>query len=74
MIPVAIALALAIVGVAIFLCAKHLSDFEKRLREGHPWTKVTGWSGTSKGVWSWRFVGVLVILLSLLIALESQIR
>jgi hypothetical protein len=74
MFPVVIALALAISGVAILLCARHLSDFEKRLRERRPWTKVTGWSGTAKGVWCWRFVGVLVILLSLLVAVDSQIR
>jgi hypothetical protein len=61
---------LAIAGVAIILCAKPLSDFEKRLKERKPCTKITGWSGTQRGVWSWRLVGLLVILLSAFVAVE----
>lgn len=58
-----------IAGIAIILFARPLSNFEKHLRERQPWTKVTGWSGTQKGVWAWRFVGTLVILLGFYIAL-----
>jgi hypothetical protein len=65
-----IIVALAITGVTVFILAKHLSDFEKRLKDAHPRTKVTGWSGTEKGVLAWRCVGVLIVLLSVFIAWE----
>jgi hypothetical protein len=55
---------------AITMFAKPLSDFEEHLRERRPGTKVTGWSGTQKGVWAWRFVGTLVILLGFFIAFD----
>ena len=74
MLPLVGSVGLAIAGVAVFICAKRFSDFEKRLREAYPWTKVTGWSGTQKGVVAWRFVGVIVILLSLFFALDSQTK
>jgi len=66
--------ALAIAGIAVFVRAKHFSDFEKRLKDAYPKTKVTGWSGTQKGVVAWRCVGILIVLLSLLMALDPQTK
>jgi hypothetical protein len=53
---------LAIGGVIAFTLADKLSAFEKRLLDTHPWTRVTGWAGTRKGVLAWRGVGVLILL------------
>lgn len=48
---------LVAVGVCLIVFAKLLSDFERRLITRHPAATVTGWSGTRKGVFSWRIAG-----------------
>ena len=53
---------LVIAGAIAFASADKLSAFEKRLLDTHPWTRVTGWAGTRKGVLAWRGVGVLILL------------
>jgi hypothetical protein len=66
--------ALAIAGLTVFIFAKNLSDFEKRLKDAHPSTKVTGWSGTEKGVLAWRCVGVLIGSLEWFVCLGIDIE
>lgn len=53
---------LVIGGVVVFTAADKLSAFEKRLVDTRPWTRVTGWSGTRRGVLAWRVVGILILL------------
>jgi hypothetical protein len=62
---------LATAGIAVFVCAERFSDFENRLKIAYPSTKVTGWSGTKKGVLAWRFIGILVIFVALFFALSA---
>ena len=58
----AIGAILVVAGVAIVVLSEKLSALESRLRKARPWTKVTRWSGSHKGVIAWRFVGLLLIL------------
>jgi hypothetical protein len=53
-------------GTVVVVLSEKLSAWEKRLKEAQPWTRVTGWSGTRKGVIAWRFAGALLILLGIL--------
>jgi len=56
------AIAAICVGIALVLLAPRISLFERRLLDKHPSTKVTGWSGTRKGVYAWRVIGVVLVL------------
>jgi hypothetical protein len=70
-----------IVGSAIILCglialtsAPHISALEKRLADSHPWTRVTGWYGTPKGVLAWHLVGVLLLTCGAMCLTNGWIR
>ena len=58
-----------VVGTVLLVCgsvaltfAERLSAFEKRVLDAHPWTKVTGWAGTRKGILAWRCVGGMLLV------------
>ena len=53
---------LIVAGVFVLVSAAKLDAFEKRLIDKYPKLKVTGWTGTNKGVMAWRGVGVLIVL------------
>jgi len=61
---------LILAGCGVIACAVQLSAFERRLLERRPWTKVTGWSGTRKGVVIWRVIGGVLVMLGLLIQFD----
>jgi hypothetical protein len=54
--------ALLIASAIALTSADKLTALEKRLELAHPWTRVTGWSGTRKGVLAWRGVGILFLI------------
>jgi hypothetical protein len=54
-------------GLGILFFATQLSALEKRLLEKFSWTRVTGWAGTSRGVYAWRFGGLLITISGLLL-------
>lgn len=62
MISFTVELLLIVAGVFVLVSAEKLDAFEKRLIDVYPKLKVTGWTGTGKGVMAWRGVGVLLVL------------
>jgi hypothetical protein len=58
---------LVVIGVVCFSCAGRISDWEKRLTRSHPKTRVTGWSGTPKGIFMWRLIGVLLAMIGIFV-------
>ena len=62
MLELIIGTVLVIGGGIALTSADKLSAFEKRLVNAHPWTRVTGWAGTRKGVLAWRGAGILLLL------------
>jgi hypothetical protein len=61
---------LILCGVATMIFAVHLSNLERRMITGNPSMKVTGWSGTNKGVIAWRLVGILLVIVGSVVMLE----
>ena len=62
MLDIIVATAFLVGGSIVLTFAERLSAFEKRLLDAHPWTKVTGWAGTRKGVLAWRCVGGMLLV------------
>jgi hypothetical protein len=58
-------------GIVCFSFAPHNSEWEKRLSQSHPKTRVTGWSGTPKGIFMWRFIGVLLARIGIFLILAN---
>ena len=65
---------LIVVGCGVMACAAQISAFERRLLERHPWTKVTGWSGTRKGVLVWRIIGAAFVMLGFLVQFDRLVH
>jgi hypothetical protein len=60
---------LLVAGIACFSCAPHISKWEKRSEQSHPRMRVTGWSGTPKGIFMWRLIGVLLAIMGIFVIL-----
>ena len=57
--------AVAGIGLWIIVYAARISYWERRLLDRHPWTRVTGWSGMRKGIFTWRLIGAALLLLGI---------
>jgi hypothetical protein len=57
-------------GIAFFALAPQVSDWEKEMTQRYPQTRVTGWSGTPKGVLAWRCVGIMCAVLGAIVAFD----
>jgi len=67
--------ALIAIGISAFGLAPHISNWEKQLSDSCPWTRVTGWSGTQKGILAWRVIGAVLAILGLInLLLVASIR
>jgi len=53
-------------GIAVFALAPRLSQWEREITQVLPWTKLTGWSGTPRGIFVWQVVGALLVALEML--------
>jgi len=58
-------------GIVCFFGSAHISEWEKRLSQSHPKTRVTGWSGTPKGIFMWRLIGVLLAMIGVFVILAN---
>jgi hypothetical protein len=47
------------IGILVARFAREISAWEKRMAQEHAWTRVTGWSGTRRGILIWRVLGLL---------------
>jgi hypothetical protein len=72
MIEIFISAAFVAVGILICIFARQISNWEKRLAEAYSWTKVTGWSGTRKGILVWRCIGAMSALLGVALMISSN--
>jgi anti-sigma-K factor RskA len=54
------------IGVIVIGFSPHISNWERRLSDKHPSTRVTGWSGTWKGILVWRLIGAVLAFVGLL--------
>jgi hypothetical protein len=57
---------IAVLGLIVATFAPQISHWEKRMADRYPFTKVTGWSGTPRGIFVWRVIGALVIVRAVL--------
>jgi hypothetical protein len=48
-------------GLLVAIFAPRISRWERRMTAVRPWTRVTGWSGTTKGIVIWRLLGLVII-------------
>ena len=58
-------------GIVCFFGSAQISEWEKRLSQSHPKTRVTGWSGTPKGIFMWRLIGVLLAMIGVFVILAN---
>lgn len=61
----AVGVVFVVAGIFFAGFAERISSFERRLAEKYPITRVTGWSGTRKGIMYWRVLGLVWATLGL---------
>lgn len=59
--------ALIVLGILVSRFSREISDWEKRLSKTHTWTRVTGWSGSQRGVIIWRVLGFVILAYGILL-------
>lgn len=59
--------ALIVLGILVSRFSREISDWEKRLSKAHTWTRVTGWSGSQRGVIIWRVLGFVILAYGILL-------
>lgn len=63
------------IGILVSRFAREISDWEKRMARAHTWTRVTGWSGTRRGILIWRVLGLVISVYGIaLLAFLTRIR